>query len=83
MDSFNAKGTLNVGGNAYEIFRLSALEGHDVARLPYCLKILLENLLRHEDGVDVTADDIRALASWDERAEPTAASEGMPVSEDV
>src|SRR5262249_57045857 len=44
--------------------------GHDVARLPFSLKILLENLVRHEDGVTVTAEDIKALASWDPKAEP-------------
>ena len=61
-DSFGARSTLTVGGNDYEIFRLGAVaEGH-VDRLPYSLKILLENLLRHEDGRDVTRDDILALS---------------------
>ena len=70
-DSFGARSTLNVGGTAYEIFRLDAVtEGH-VSRLPYSLKILLENLLRHEDGRDVTRDHIAALASWDAKAEPS------------
>ena len=56
----------------YEIFRLDALQAQfDVARLPYSLKILLENLLRNEDGVAVTADDIEALAQWDAEAEPS------------
>ena len=69
-DSFGARSTLVVGGNDLEIFRLDAVtEGH-VAKLPYSLKILLENLLRHEDGRDVTRDDILALASWDPNAEP-------------
>ncbi len=65
-DSFGARSTLRVGDRDYEIFRLSALEkeGLDVETLPYSLRILLENLLRHEDGVSVSADDIRALASW-------------------
>lgn len=65
-NSFGARSTLHVGGRAYEIFRLDALQrdGHAVDRLPYSLRILLENLLRHEDGVTVTADDIRALAAW-------------------
>ncbi len=70
-DSFGARSTLDVGGTAYEIFRLDAVrEGH-VSRLPYSLKILLENLLRHEDGRDVTRDHILALASWDPKAEPS------------
>ena len=71
-DSFKARSTLDVGGNAYEIFRLSALGAdYDLARLPYSLKVLLENLLRHEDGVDITRDDIEALAGWDAEAEPS------------
>jgi aconitate hydratase len=69
-DSFGARSTLDVGGKQYEIHRLDAVsEGH-VAKLPYSLKILLENLLRHEDGRDVTRDDILALANWDAEAEP-------------
>ncbi len=72
-DSFGAKGTLDVGEKSYEIFRLSAVEGDgiDVASLPYSLKILLENLLRTEDGVDITADDVRTLGSWDAEADPS------------
>jgi aconitate hydratase len=71
-DTFGARSTLRVGDREYEIYRLSALEkeGMDVSRLPYSLRILLENLLRTEDGVVVTAEDIRALASWDARAAP-------------
>jgi aconitate hydratase len=71
-DSFGAKGTLDVNGKAYEMYRLSAVEGDglDVASLPFSLKVLLENLLRTEDGADITADDIRALAGWDADAEP-------------
>ena len=70
-DTFGARSTLTVGGNDYEIFRLDAVrEGH-VAKLPYSLKILLENLLRHEDGRDVTRDDILALANWDPKADPS------------
>src|SRR6185312_11502178 len=67
MDSFGARSTLTVGAREFEIFRLDALRraGLDPARLPYSLRILLENLLRREDGVSVTADDIRALAAWD------------------
>jgi aconitate hydratase len=72
QDSFGAKGTLDVGGKAYEIYRLDAVtgDGLDVETLPFSLKVLLENLLRNEDGADITADDIRALAGWDETAEP-------------
>ncbi|WP_026257195.1 aconitate hydratase [Actinopolymorpha alba] len=69
VDSFGAKGRLGVGEASYEIFRLSAVEGAE--RLPYSLKILLENLLRTEDGANITADDIRALAGWDATAEPS------------
>ncbi|MGY2875145.1 aconitate hydratase [Marmoricola sp. URHA0025 HA25] len=71
-DSFGAKDTLEVGGSSYEIYRLDAVsgEGLDVASLPFSLKVLLENLLRTEDGADITADDIRALAGWDETAQP-------------
>ncbi|MDX1508175.1 MAG: aconitase family protein, partial [Woeseiaceae bacterium] len=70
-DSFGARSTLAVGGGELEIFRLDAVtEGH-VGKLPYSLKILLENLLRHEDGRDVTRDDILALANWDPGEEPS------------
>jgi aconitate hydratase len=70
-DSFGARSTLTVGDNQFEIYRLDAVsEGH-VAKLPYSLKILLENLLRHEDGRDVTREDILALASWDPKAAPS------------
>ena len=71
-DSFGAKGALDVGESSYEIFRLSAVQGEglDVDSLPFSLKVLLENLLRTEDGADITADDIRALAGWDADAEP-------------
>ncbi|QWF24339.1 aconitate hydratase [Nocardioides sp. LMS-CY] len=72
QNSFGAKSTLDVDGKSYEIFRLDAVEGEglDVASLPFSLKVLLENLLRTEDGADITADDIKALAGWDESAEP-------------
>ncbi|MBA2463526.1 MAG: aconitate hydratase [Nocardioidaceae bacterium] len=72
-DSFGAKGTLDVDGTAYEIFRIDAVtgDGVDVTSLPYSLKVLLENLLRTEDGANITADDIRGLASWDADAEPS------------
>jgi aconitate hydratase len=68
MNSFDSAGSLQVGDTSYEIYRLPAVEGHE--RLPYSLKILLENLLRAEDGENTTADHIRALATWDPNAEP-------------
>ena len=68
VNSFGARSSLDVDGTTYEIFRIDAVTGHD--RLPYSLKILLENLLRTEDGANITADDIRALGSWDAGAEP-------------
>src|SRR6059058_3246620 len=72
MNSFDARGTLTVGSRDYEIFRLDALQStYDVARLPFSLRILLENLLRNEDGEAVRAQDIEALASWDAKAEPS------------
>jgi aconitate hydratase len=67
-DSFGARGRLDAGGESYEIFRLSAVPGAE--RLPYSLKVLLENLLRTEDGANTTAEHIRALAGWDPAAEP-------------
>jgi aconitate hydratase len=67
-NSFGARGTLTVGGADYQIYRLDAVPG--AADLPFSLKILLENLLRTEDGVNVTADHVRALANWDPAAEP-------------
>jgi aconitate hydratase len=69
LDSFGARGTLKVGEQSHQIYRLSALDGAD--RLPYSLKILAENLLRTEDGTRTTADDVRALSSWDPAAEPS------------
>jgi len=72
-DSFGARSTLEVGGREFEIFRLDALqERFDVARLPYSIKVLLENVLRLEDGVSVSAADVEAIASWDAAAEPSA-----------
>src|SRR3954462_16008144 len=68
QDSFGARSTLSVGDRSYEIFRLDKVEG--AADLPYSLKVLLENLLRTEDGADTTADHIRAIANWDPSAEP-------------
>ncbi len=68
LDSFGARGTLDVGGTSYDVFRLAAVAG--AADLPYSLKILLENLLRTEDGANTTAEQVRALAAWDPQAEP-------------
>jgi aconitate hydratase len=71
-NSFDARAELEVGGNTYEIFRLDALQSKfDVARLPFSLKVLLENLLRNEDGSGVRAEDIEALATWDHSAKPS------------
>src|SRR5665811_2291717 len=71
-NSFGAKDTLEVAGRSHEIFRLDALQHRfDVARLPFSLKVLLENLLRTEGNGSVTAADIEALASWDATAEPS------------
>src|SRR5438093_8136266 len=66
MDSLRSRSTLKSGGNSYEIARLDALDrqGISTKHLPFSLRILLENLLRTEDGRNVKADDIRALASW-------------------
>ncbi|MET9685719.1 aconitate hydratase [Streptomyces coeruleorubidus] len=68
-NSFDARSTLQVGDESYEIFRLDKVEG--AARLPYSLKVLLENLLRTEDGANITADHIRALGGWDSQAQPS------------
>src|ERR671938_1788563 len=71
-NSFDARSDLDVGDRTYEIFRLDALQSKfDVARLPFSLKVLLENLLRNEDGTGVRKEDIEALASWDHNAEPS------------
>ena len=71
-DSFGARSTLEAGGGSYEIFRLDALQSKfDVARLPYSLKVLLENLLRNEDGETVTAESIEAVATWAASDEPS------------
>ena len=70
-DSFKARGTLDVDGREYEIYRLDALKDDKVSSLPFSLKILLENLLRKEDGENVTADDIKALVNWEPKEEPS------------
>nr|MCU0299503.1 aconitase family protein [Candidatus Nanopelagicales bacterium] len=68
LDSFGAKSQLQVGEESFEVFRLDAL---GELNLPYTHRVLLENLLRTEDGANVTADQIRALAGWDASAEPS------------
>jgi aconitate hydratase len=68
MNSFGARGTLEVGDSSYDVFRLSAVDGSE--KLPFCLKVLLENLLRTEDGANITEGHIRALAGWDPNAVP-------------
>ena len=75
QDSFGAKSTLDVGEKSYEIYRLDAVTGdglpdNAVESLPFSLKVLLENLLRTEDGADITADHIKAVAGWDADADP-------------
>jgi aconitate hydratase len=70
-DSFGARSMLTVDGEDYEIFRLNAVQEGHANRLPFSLRILLENLLRHEDGRDVTREDILALANWNPTAEPS------------
>ncbi|MEV0994920.1 aconitate hydratase AcnA [Nonomuraea sp. NPDC050202] len=75
-NSFGSRDTLRVGDASYEIFRLDAVEG--AARLPYSLKILLENLLRTEDGANITADHIRALGNWDPSAAPSVEIQFTP-----
>jgi len=75
-NTFNAKQSLQVGDKAYTYYQLNA--AGDVSRLPYSMKVLLENMLRREDGVNVTADDIRFLANWDEKAEPNHEIAYMP-----
>jgi aconitate hydratase len=76
LDTFGAKSDLRVGDASYEIFRIDAVDGH--ARLPYSLKILLENLLRTEDGANITAEHIRALGAWDPAAEPSVEIQFTP-----
>ena len=73
MNSFGSRSTLRVGNKDYEIFRLDALDkqGHKTSHLPYTHRILLENLLRTEDGRNVKRDDILALAQWDPTAVPS------------
>jgi len=76
INSFGARGTLDVGDNSYEIYRLNAVEG--TAKLPYALKVLAENLLRTEDGANITKEHIEALANWDPNAEPSVEIQFTP-----
>ena len=80
MNSFASRSTLTSGNRTYTYYRLPALaaRGYDLSRLPFCLKILLENLLRREDGVNVTADEIEFLAQWQAKAEPSREIAYMP-----
>ncbi len=73
-NSFGSKASLNAGGQTVTYFSLPALKDYDLTKLPFSLRILLENLLRHEDGRTVTADDIRFLASGTPRPSPAARS---------
>src|SRR5664279_2269978 len=79
-DSFDSRAILASGNRSYTIYRLPALteRGFNLSRLPFSLKILLENLLRREDGVNVTAGDIEFLAKWDAKAEPSREIAYMP-----
>ena len=76
IDTFRSKGTLDVAGRSYEVFRLSAVPG--LERLPFSLKVLAENLLRTEDGANVTADHVRAFAAWDPQADPATEIQFTP-----
>jgi len=80
MNSFQSRAVLKSGSRNYTLFRLPALEsrGFNLGRLPFSLKILLENLLRREDGVNVTAEDVEFLAKWDAKAEPSREIAYMP-----
>lgn len=69
VDSFGAKAALNVGDKTYDMYRLDAVPG--LEKLPYSLKVLAENLLRTEDGANVTKEHVNALANWDPSAEPS------------
>ncbi len=80
LNSFDARATLTSGGKSYTYYRLDSLahKGVDLNRLPYSLRVLLENLLRREDGVTVTADDIEFIAKWQPKAEPSREIAYMP-----
>ncbi|MDK8346403.1 aconitate hydratase AcnA [Brevibacterium sp. UMB1308A] len=76
VDSFKSKSTLDVGAQSYEIYRLDAVKGSE--KLPFSLKVLLENLLRTEDGANITKKHIEALAQWDAKAEPSTEIQYTP-----
>ena len=76
VNSFGARDTLKVGDNSYEIYRLDAVPGTE--KLPYSLKVLAENLLRTEDGANITKDHIEAIANWDPSAEPSVEIQFTP-----
>src|SRR5690606_24965258 len=76
LNSFDARGTLTVGDRKFDIYRLSAVPGTD--KLPYSLKVLAENLLRTEDGANITKEHIEALANWDPNAEPSVEIQFTP-----
>ncbi|HZD99336.1 MAG TPA: aconitate hydratase AcnA, partial [Micromonosporaceae bacterium] len=76
LDTFGAKSQLRVGDASYDIYEISTVAGHE--RLPFSLKVLLENLLRTEDGLNITADHIRALGEWDAEAEPSVEIQFTP-----
>ena len=76
VDSFKSKSTLDVGAQSYEIYRLDAVKGSE--KLPFSLKVLLENLLRTEDGANITKKHIEALAQWDAKAEPNTEIQYTP-----
>src|SRR5215469_9389718 len=79
LDSFATRDTLKVKGSSYHIASLTKLgQRFDIKRLPYSMKVLLENLLRHEDGVNVTAKEIEAVANWDAKKEPDTEIAFMP-----
>src|SRR5215467_10066717 len=80
MNSFGSRSTLHVGSKQFEIYRLNAVEAHGcpVQHLPYSLRILLENLLRREDGKSVKADDARALTAWNKKSVPSEEIAFMP-----
>ena len=67
-NSFKTLQKIDINGKHYEIYNLSAIDNKNVKTLPYTLKILLENLLRHEDGINITSDDIDSLINWDPKS---------------
>ena len=76
VNSFGARDTLKVGDKSYQIYRLDAVPNTE--KLPYSLKVLAENLPRTEDGSDITADHIRAIADWDPKADPSVEIQFTP-----